>query len=505
VKKEQSLKVNSIIIMISNIIKLFLPMITFPYLTRVIEKEGMGRTSFISAFCGYFIFLASLGMSIYARREIANVKNDGDKVEKLIGEMLFFRIGMSLLVLVVYFAILILTGKFLLDIKIYIYGAMLIFLTDIGLDWVFEGMEEYIFLNIRGLIFQIMVIIAMLNLIKEKNDYHLVTAITVASMIAGGAVNYAILIKRKIITKNIILNIFRGIEIKKHIKPIIIIGMTNFVIVIYMYLDINMLEWVQGSLKISANIISENVGIYSAGIRLNKIVITALMSLSGIMMVRLSKLNGEKNEEKEKETTKKWLEFIYLTSIPAMVGMYILAEEIIVILAGKGFYDAVLVSKILIPTIFISCMINFAGTQLLVKKKEKVTFKILGIGIIFAIILNYIMIKRYTYNGAAVGMTLSSAVILFLHLGYIIKKRYLLLKDLLSFNLLKIVTGSLLMGVIVKTVRVILNLEMGYETVISVFTGIVIYGVMMIVLKENLSYSIFNNLLSKYLIKFIKK
>lgn len=489
-KKEQSLKVNSIIIMISSVIKLFLPLITFPYLTRVIEKEGMGRTSFVSAFSGYFIFLASLGMAVYARREIANIRNNKEKVEKLIGEMLFFRITMAVFVVSLYLAILILTGKFYFDAKIYIFGAILIFITDLGLDWVFEGMEEYIFLNIRALLFQIGVVIALVTIIKEKNDYPLVTAITGSTIILGGIMNYSILIKRKIITKNI----FKNIEVKKHIKPIVIIGMTNFVTVLYLYLDINMLEWVLTGTtvktKVATELVSESVGIYSAGIRLNKIVITALMSLSGIMMVRLSKLRGENNTEKEKSTTNSWIDFIYLTSIPAMIGMYILAEGIIILLAGEGFREAVNVSKILIPTIFLSCMINFAGTQLIVKKEEKAIFKILAIGVSLAVILNYLFIKKYTYNGAAIGMTIASTIILGMHLAYILKKKYLELKDIITINLVKIVIGSIVMGIIVSCVRNIITLKIEYETILSVIVGVSVYAVTMILFKENITQNI---------------
>jgi len=441
------------------------PIIIYPYTSRIIGDEGIGRVAFSLSVVQYFIFLGSLGIPIYGIREISKYKDNVAKRSKIFFELLIIQVGATLLSLIIYLIVILKWNVLTNNLAILFILGINLFFNTLSLDWFYKGIEEYKFISVRNILVKLVALSYMFIFVKSKQDYLQYTIIFIITLTGVNIIN-AFNIKKFVSFERYTL------EIKHHIKSILIIFVSVLAISIYVNLDITMLGILSGE---------KHVAYYSVAIKLNRLLITLVTAFGTVIVPKISNYVYNKNNEEIKKLLKIALSYIFIISIPAIIILNNFAKEIILLMFGEQFKPAISTFKITNLIILFTGLNNFMGIQVLFphNKEKYYTFSII-VGVIFNIILNYILIPIYKNDGAAIATLMTELIILIL-LFYFTKNQ--INKILFSKNLIKILFSGLLMLVLINLSKLII-----FTSVYRLIIGSVIcslgYLIILYILKE---------------------
>lgn len=464
IKLENSIKKNSVIMLLKNFAFMVFPLITFPYLSRVFGPSGMGKINFASSFANYFAMFATLGLPMYGSREIAKVRDDKDKLSKVYKELLVISVISSITVFSIFYITIYTFPKSkeqLLFFSLYGLG----FITNaLCVEWFFVGIEKFIYVSIRAIIMQIIFIIMTFIFVKSEKDFILIPLF----LLINGVIQICLNINYS--RKYISYSIKYQLDLSTHIKPILVIFLGTIASAIFINLDIVML----GIMKSDWN-----VGIYNASVRIVSIAIGIMTSISSIFYSRLSNYYAKGKKEDSSIVLENWIKFISILIFPMIVGLLITAKDIVLILAGEQYREAIVTSYIMIPVLFFSVINNYYGVQLYSNGKEKQATIIIILSLILSISLNLVMIPKFSENGAAISKVTIGFFGFILHI-YFIKKN----KLTICFVKIKYFLFSLLMGIALYVIRRITNYSLIGEFLITVTSGCLIYGLILILNRD---------------------
>jgi len=270
---QKSIKLNALMNTIRTISTMIFPLITFPYTSRILGPDGIGKVSFATSFVSYFILLASIGIPLYGIREIARVRDDKNKLSELTQELFVMHLITSIIISLVFFVLIFINGKLSDEKTLFFIASFSIILTTLGMEWLYQGLEQYSYITIRSIIFSTISTIAIFIFIHNKQDYIISAAIGVFAALGSSVLNFynarKILFAKRTEPWNF----------KRHIKPMAIVYLMNFIISIYIQLDTVMLGFMSSD---------KNVGYYASGLKINKMFLALVTSLGSVLLPRLS-------------------------------------------------------------------------------------------------------------------------------------------------------------------------------------------------------------------------
>lgn len=394
--KQKSITLNLIANGIKTLMTVLFPLITFPYASRVLGAAGIGKVNYASSIVSYFSLLASLGISTYAVREGARIRDDKEKFNKFAKEMLNINLVttfFSYVLLFVFLCLPVLSGyKELLV----IFSVGIVF-TTIGTEWLFIIKEEYAYITKRAVLFQFISLILLFLLVKSKDDYLWYAALTVIS--SGGSAILNFWHSRKFVNWR---KKYRC-EYRKHIKPILLIFGTSLASSLYMTMDTTMLGAMKGDTA---------TGIYTAAVKINSVVNTLLNTISATILPRVSYYlgNGLKNEFQKLMQIS--ADILFMAAMPIAIGMICVSDILIVVFSGPEFISGSLAAKILSVKLVFGAIDRVLAYQVCIpykKDKEVLISTIAGAG--FNLIANAVLIQFYSVTGAAVATLLSEMIV----------------------------------------------------------------------------------------------
>ena len=376
---------------------LIFPLITFPYSSRILLPEGIGKVAFARSFVEYFITIATLGIYTYGIREAAKVRDNREQLSKLSREILTINmISTAIAYLLLFIAMASIPMLAPYRSLLIIISAKILF-TSLGLEWLYGGMEDYGYITVRAFIFQVLSVILLFAFVHKPEDYLIYAAIAVISNVGSHVCNW---IHSK---KYIDLFIRTKLELKKHLKPIFILFAMAEVTKIYLILDLTMLGFLCGDW---------DVGIYTAATKINRVVIHLITAIGVVVLPRLAYYVKKNDTKKFQELVYKNFDIFFLLSIPSAIGLCLVGNAAILAFSGDNFMAAVPVMRIMNPIIVISGIGSVVGTQTFIPMgKEKLVLYALLIGSVCNIALNFLLIPKYQAWGAAVA-TLGSQIVL---------------------------------------------------------------------------------------------
>lgn len=402
-KSVKSIKFNMVMNIIRVVFGKIFPLISFPYITRVLLPEGVGKSSFVFSFTYYFQVIAALGISTYAIREGARIRDNKKKIETFLNDMLLLNLFSTLaayVLLIICVIIMPLNGY-----RTYIiFYSMTILLSTIGVEYVFSIFEEYVYITVRSLLIQFLSLISLFVFVRDKND---VLVYIILTACASGLSNLYNLTYSKKFVK---LFHFRSIKnLKKYLKPVITIFAAGVSSTLYNNIDVLMLSFIHGD---------ASTGLYSAATKLNTSIGGLVTAVSGVILPRISYLLERKETEQLNTIIIKVMKYYLFAVIAIAVGLIPLSYEIIDLFCGTQFHSAGLTMKIML-CVLIFCMVNnFLANQVFVAYKlESQVFRILMFGAVENIILNIILIPMWAENAAALT-TLLTEMSVFILLVY---------------------------------------------------------------------------------------
>lgn len=387
----QSVKVNYILNLINTGTQMLFPLITFPYVCRVIEADGIGQINFFQSIISYISLFTCLGIPMYAIREIARDRSDVVQMNRTAMEILLLH---SMLTLVGYaiVAILCLTvPQIQVNIPLFLILSLTIFFTAIGCEWFYQGIEDFKYITIRGLIIKTVSVVLLFIFVKSKTDLLYYGCYTVFGVLGGNIFNFFRL-RKYIHRENII---FSELHIKRHVKPVLKVFSFSVVTSIYLQLNTVLLGFLKNALA---------VGYFAAATKVMQMLLTMSACLGSVMMPRASHLIAENKEDEFNRLIQKSYDFTLAIALPMTIGLIFCAPSLITALCGVKFEHSILPSQIIAPIILMVAISNVFGIQVLFPKgKINIVTLCCGIGAVADLILNLCLIPFFSYIGTSIA------------------------------------------------------------------------------------------------------
>lgn len=462
------------------VINIIFPLITFPYIARVLAPEGIGKVDFSLSVIQYFIMIAQLGIPTYGVRECAKYKNDKKLLSRTVQEILVINIIMVSIAYLI-FGIIVINISELLDYKkLLLIVSINIFSTSIGVEWFYQAIEEYKYITIRSILIKIISLWLIFSFVNDSSDYFVYAIIVVFSISGGYIYNFFHINKHiKLLEKH------DKYYFKKHLKPILILFAMSVSVSIYINLDKVMLGLMSGSIA---------VGLYTAANKMINVILALVTSLGTVLLPRMSYYVEKDAKSETTNLIRKSIDFILMISIPASLGVFLLAEPIIMIFAGTKYTAAVMTIKILSPIIIAIALSNLIGIQILISHgKEKLTFFSTLIGAVINLVLNLLLIPRFQQNGAAISTLIAElcVTVVQIFLAYSLLKNNVAWKRVLQYMI-----GGMMIAFVVKLSQHFTT-SLVSSTIISIFGSVVVYFAYLYMIKNEIVHDTLKRLFSK--------
>ena len=295
-----SVKTNYFFNLLNTGTQLLFPLITFPYASRIMQADGIGQVNFFSSIVSYISLFTCLGIPMYALREIARVRDNVVEMNKTAVEVLILHALLTLGGYIVVAIICITVTKVQSNIPLFLILSSTIFFTAIGCEWFYQGMEDFEYITIRGLIVKLISIVLLFLLVRTKDDLLWYGAYTVFGVLGGNIFNFFRL--RKYIHKQNVR--IRELHPFRHLKPALHVFVFNVITSIYLQLNTIFLGFMKNPTA---------VGYFTAGTKIVYVALGVSSAFGSVMLPHLSNLLAEKKIEKFKTMAQKAFSFIFAT------------------------------------------------------------------------------------------------------------------------------------------------------------------------------------------------
>lgn len=468
--QKRSLKLNAVVNTAKTVLSLVFPLITFPYVSRVLGVNQMGKYNFANSVISYFLLIAALGISSYAIREGTQYRNNQNAIDKFASEMFSINLISTLVAYISLFVCLLLIRRFdSCRTEILIFSVEII-ATTIGIEWIYNIYEDFVFIAIRSFIFQCISLVLLFLLVKGPDDLDKYVAVTVLSFSGNNILNW-FHAKRYC---NIRLT--HRIDWKRHLKPILIIFSTAIATTIYVSSDTTMLGFL-----IDDN--NYSVGIYSASTKIYNIFKNVIVAFLVVLIPRFSLLVHDKDGRKKVTNLFNRLATAILTFVtPMMVGIIMLAPDIIMIVSGKDYLPAIPSFRILMTACLFSFFAYlFAQCILIPYRKEKNFFIATIVSAIVNISLNFILIPFFHEIGAAITTLLAELITMVL--VYRASRGYINFK-IQKKDIISVIIGTFTISIICVLSNFLISIML-IRVVICIFTSCLAYWIILKVMKNS--------------------
>nr|BAM94854.1 capsular polysaccharide repeat unit transporter [Streptococcus suis] len=459
-------KKNTIYNIIKSCSTILFPLITFPYISRVLEAENIGKVNFSNSIVSYFALFASLGITTYAVREVSYYRNDLEKLEEISSEIF----SINLITTFISYALLLVTLFLFPNLEGYnaliIIQSTSIFLTTLGADWLNTAMEDFRYITIRTFSFQLLALILMFIFVRTPKDYIIYAMISVISSSGGNIANY---FYRK---KYCNIRFTKKLNLSKHLSPII----TLFGMILAQQVFVNSDTTIIGIIKGNYE-----VGLYSTSVKIYSIASTLLSSLFWVVLPKLSASFRKKDFGSINSTLKFVTGFTATIGFPVVIGMFMLSSEIIYLIAGSEYLPATSALQVLSISLLFSLFWGVVMNMLLLPEgREKICLLACSVSAILNITFNFIFIPQFGFIAAAYTTALSQLVGLLICAPFVNKRVIFYLPRNFLFS---IAIGSVsVVAVIIVLRMVVLNKVLIFF--LSVIFSVIIYFIIQVTLKN---------------------
>lgn len=477
----QSIKSNYIFNLLNSVSQLLFPLITFPYASRIMMADGIGQVQFFSSIISYISLFTCLGIPMYAIREVAKVRSDVAKMSTTTIEILLLHAMLTILGYVAAAIICMTVSDVQTDIPLFLILSATIFFTAIGCEWFYQGIEDFKYVAIRGLVVKMISVALLFLFVKTKEDILWYGAYTVFGVLGGNIFNFLRL--RKYVDRKIV-NI-HDLHPLRHLKPAIHIFVFNAITSIYLQLNTMLL----GFLKDVAA-----VGYFTAATKLMFMTMSVSNSLGSVMMPRASNLIAENKMNEFKNVVQKSYDFIIAISIPLTIGLIFTSKSAILLLSGNSFYPSILASQIVAINIISVGISGVMGMQILYPMgKINIVILCTFLGAITNVIVNVLLIPHYGHYGTAIALATTELVVTVSM--YFIGKKYIPIRLLKRQHLNYLISG-VTMGIVLFIIA-----KQEYSNIVTllsmVLTGGLVHVICLMVLHDPICKTIMNTITSK--------
>lgn len=399
------------------ILIMILPLVTTPYISRVLGAANIGAYSYTQSITYYFTLFGSMGLNLYGQREIAYAQDDREKRSKIFWELMLIRLITHGISLIVFFTTFIYHEKYGVLFAIQMVD---IIASCLDISWLFQGLEDFKRLTIRNILVRLSAVVCIFLFVKSPGDLYIYAICYSASLLIGNMLMLGCLSKLIGMVK------LQRLEINRHIRPCMMLFIPQIATSIYNVLDKTMIGAITK--------IEEEVAYYEQAQKIVKVAMSFLTSIGTVMLPRIAHVFAKKEHDEIQRYMAESFRYAFFLGIPLVLGMMAVAPGMVGWFYGQG-YDRVVPNILTIaPIILIVGLSNVIGVQYLLptgRQKDYLLSVLCGSAI--NITLNLIFITQFYSIGAALASVLAEVTVLLTQIiltrkefkyGEIIKKAY---------------------------------------------------------------------------------
>ena len=477
--QKRSLKLNFVMNAILTMSSFIFPLISFPYVSRVLLPEGTGKVSFATSLIAYFTMFAQLGIPTYGIRACARVRDDKQALTKTAQELLIINLVMTVLSYAALSLALLFVPRLRSERPLYLLVSLSIFFNTIGMEWLYKGLEQYTYIAVRSIAFKIVALLAMFALVHSKQDYVIYGGITILASSASSIFNF--FHARRFIS----LRPVGGYQLKPHLKAVAVFFAMACASTVYTNLDTVMLGFMTPD---------ETVGYYNAAVRIKTILVSIVTSLGAVLLPRAAYYVEHGEMDRFRQITRKALNFVFLAAVPMMIYFILFAKQGIYLLSGENYAGAIVPMQWIMPTLLFIGLSNVLGIQILVPLgRERVVLWSIVAGAVVDVVFNGVLIPLYDASGAAAATSAAELVVLAV--------QFFVLGREAQAGFGAVSYGKLLLGLAVGVGISMWVPMLGLGSFLTLLISAVLffggYLLMLLILKETLVKELFSQLLKR--------
>ena len=382
------------------------PLITFPYVTRVLGVEGLGNYQFAYSTIEYFSIFAMLGMGVIGIREVAKEKGDRAKLSQTFSSLVVINLITAFLAICVLLVLTFIIPSFIAHGKMLYIGMARILCNVLLIEWLFKGLEDFRFITVRAILVRCVYVASVFLFVKDENDYVIYFLLSTLAVVVNSFINL-------VYSKRFVDFSFRNLNLQQYVKPFIILGAYRILTAMYTSFNVIYLGSQCGDIE---------VGYYGTATRLYTLIMSVFTAFTGVMMPRMSSLLAEGKTDDFKNMTVKSIDCLLLFCLPLIVLFEVYTPQIIRIIAGDGYDGAVLPMRIVVPLMLVIGYEQIIIIQMLMPlKKDNAIFINSCVGAGVGLLLNIILVPILASVGSTIVWCASEVTVLVIAQRFVTK------------------------------------------------------------------------------------
>lgn len=464
--------VNALLSSIRTLSTIIFPLITYPYITKTLSVSNIGKINFSQSIISYFTLIAQFGISTFAIRTGARIRDDKIAFEKFAKQVFTINI-ISTLVSIILLTFLLILPTQLANYRIIIAILSInVILIPISMDWIYTIYEDFGYITLRSILVSLLSLILMFCFVKTNADTYLYVALITMSTSLGSIFNFLH------VHKYVILGITRRTNWKKYRTSLFMFFINSVTSTIYLNSDITLLGFMSTNTQ---------VGLYSVATKIYGIAKQMINAVIATTIPRLAYIQ-KKDEKQFKQLLNNIMNMAIFLVVPLMAGLIMVRKDVILIISTPKYSRATESLAILSLALFFSVLANILANGLLVViNKEKYVVVGTTTSAIVNLLLNFIFIPWWGQNGAALTTLIAEGVML--GVSAWATKEYL--KDLFDVGeIIRVFVGTIIMFLVTNLISVVFNSNIFLNIVETVIVAVVIYFISMLIMRDKVFISV---------------
>jgi len=482
----ESIKKNAFYNVLINIASVIFPLITAPYVSRVLEPDGIGLNNFANTYAGYFALVALLGIPTYGVREVSKLRDNKEALTRLVSQLMSIAAITTFIVSVLYIITIALVGKLSDNYIVFLLAGFVIYLAPFKINWYYQGIEAFGFITIVTLVIRFISLCCLFIFVHEKNDLIIYIILNVTGGVLADIWNYTKLLRIGIKPR------FTLKGLKQHINPLLVLFASSIAVSIYTVLDTIMLGFIKDY---------EQVGYYTNAMHMSKLILFAVTSLSIVAIPRVSLYMKNSEYSKINALMNKSFSVVSFLAFPVAIGLMCVTPVFVPLFFGEKFLGAVIPLIILSMLIIVIGLNNLTGVQILIGMGyDRLFLYSVLVGTITNFVMNCILIPIWGAVGASIASVIAEFLILLVTVYFVYRRTPIRIEK--WKEMIKALFGALTFVPILLLLR---NFLEGWILVFTfVLTGVIVYVLTEAILRND-SLLFFKELLLSRIINQRKK
>jgi O-antigen/teichoic acid export membrane protein len=460
---------------------LLVPLVTVPYVNRVLGPTGVGINAFTNSNVQYFILIGSLGVNLYANRGTAYRRDDPEQLEKYFWEVSAMRFVTISIACCAYLVFVWFNDQYRL-----FYLAQGISLIGVAFDisWFFQGMENFRVTVLRNLIVKLISLALIFTFVRHESDTALYILILSGASFFGNltfwpSVHRYIKHWPRVATLNI----------RQHFKPSFMMLIPQLATQIYLQLNKTMLGVL---LSVSA------AGFYDNSDKIVKMLLALVTATGTVLLPHVAHSFAKGDQQAVKRSLNISMHLILVMALPLAFGIAAVANSFTYYFFSAKFMpvaDLMAVEAIVVIPISIASAI---GVQYLLPTNQMKPYTTsVVLGSITNIVLNVPLILTFGTMGAIVSTVLSETMVTLYQIFYV--RKQLDLRALFA-ETWKYALAGLVMFICVKLLDSLVARSV-VMLIVEVGVGILVYMVTLLILRPRIVLNFVFDFIKKYRVK----